>query len=378
MVNKDEVLMYAVGDVGPDRDDPKSIFLHVSDLLKTGDMVFCQLEPPLSHTTRPELLAKKISNDSRLVAAALKASGIDIYSFASNHCMEKGEASFLETIDCLKREGVHVIGVGNNIEEARRPAIIECKGKRIAFLAYNSVGIPATWAQANKPGCAPLRAFAFFEPVEALQPGTPAKPRTFPYRDDLSAMLADVRNAKSQADVVVVSMHSGVHMTPVVVAEYQVDIAHAAVDAGADLILQHHAHILKGIEVYRGKVIFYGLGNFAIEVHFMNRAWAEIPAVKEQRNALNPDWNPPYADYPSFPFPPDSRKTLVVKYVMSGKSISRVSFLPVYINGRSQPEILKPDNSRFREVIDYVEKITQEAGFNTSFKLDGAEVSIVT
>jgi hypothetical protein len=63
---------------------------------------------------------------------------------------------------------------------------------------------------------------------------------------------------------------------------------------------------------------------------------------------------------------------------MSGKSISRVSFLPVYINGRSQPEILKPDNSRFREVIDYVEKITQEAGFNTSFKLDGAEVSIVT
>ena len=120
-------------------------------------------------------------------------------------------------------------------------------------------------------------------------------------------------------------------MTPAVIADYQTDIAHAAVDAGADLVLQHHSHILKGIEVYGGKVIFYGLGNFAIEVHFMTKEWAENPQIKTVRKTLNPDWNPPYPDYPSFPFPPDSRKTILVKCTINNKKISRVSFLPVII-----------------------------------------------
>jgi len=159
---------------------------------------------------------------------------------------------------------------------------------------------------------------------------------------------------------------------------YQVDIAHAAVDAGADLVIQHHAHILKGIEVYRGKVIFYGLGNFAIEVLFMTKEWAELPEVREARKALNPDWHPPYPDYPSFPFPPDSRKTIVAKCVVSNKLITSVSFLPSMINQESQPDILPASDERCKEVIDYVDLISREAGFSTTFKIDGAEVLIAT
>jgi poly-gamma-glutamate synthesis protein (capsule biosynthesis protein) len=189
-------------------------------------------------------------------------------------------------------------------------------------------------------------------------------------------MTTDIRNAKSQADVVIVSMHCGVHITPAVVAEYQIDIAHAAVDAGADLIIQHHAHILKGIELYRGKVIFYGLGNFALEVHFMTEEWANLPRVKKQNRALDPNWRPPYPDYPSYPFPPDSRKTVVTKYLVSDGSISRVSFLPVIINHQSQPEIIPPTDEQFQQVIDYITSISQEAGFHPSLKIDGEEVLV--
>jgi hypothetical protein len=338
---------------------------------------FCQLEQNLSHTTVPHLQETGVLRDPRLLAAALNAAGIDVLSFASNHCMDDGEEALLETIDCLKYEGLNIIGVGENIDEARKPAIINCKGQHVAFLAYNSVGKPDSWAKDNKPGCAPLRAWTLYEPIEPLQPGTPAQPYTFPYREDLAAMVADIHNAKTKADKVVVSMHCGIHVMPVAIAEYQIDIAHAAIDAGADLVLQHHAHILKGIEVYRGKVIFYGLGNFAIEVHFMIREWADSPKIKEIRKALNPDWHPPYPDYSSFPFPPDSRKTIIVKYVISKNSVS-ISFLPALINRQSQPEILSPDNKEFQDIIDYVDFISREAGYNTSFRINGAEVSIIT
>ena len=72
------------------------------------------------------------------------------------------------------------------------------------------------------------------------------------------------KNAKEQADVVVMSIHWGIHHIPKVIAMYQPKVAHAAIDAGADLILGHHPHVLKGIEVYKGKVCFYSLGNFVL------------------------------------------------------------------------------------------------------------------
>jgi poly-gamma-glutamate synthesis protein (capsule biosynthesis protein) len=189
-------------------------------------------------------------------------------------------------------------------------------------------------------------------------------------------MVADVQRVRREADIVVVSMHSGIHIMPVAIAEYQVDMAHAAIDAGADLVLQHHAHILKGIEVYRGKIVFYGLGNFAIEIHFMTKEWAALPEVKRQNKALDPNWHPPYPDYPSFPFPPDSRKSMIVRCAISDKKIKKVSFLPVMINKGSQPEILSPGDGRFAEVVNYVETITQEAGLDTAFKVNGGEVII--
>lgn len=376
MNNQDPVLIYAAGDVYSDRADPTSIYLNVADVLRRADMAFCQLESPLAHTTVPSVVDVSKAHDPKQVASAVKEAGFNVVSFASNHCMEDGVGSFLETIDALKSAGCHVIGCGRNSAEARKPSIIERKGNRIAFLAYNSVGIPESWVQENRPGCVPLRARTLCEPIEPTQPGTPVRIHTFPYREDIASMITDIKNAKSQADVVIVSQHCGVHIARAAVAEYQIDIAHSAIDAGADMIVQHHAHILKGIEVYRGKVIFYGLGNFALEVHFMTEEWANLPPVKELRRALDPNWQPPYSEYPSYPFPPDARKTILSKCLVSDGSLSKVSFLPVIINRQSQPEIIPPTDERFQQVVDYVVSISHEAGFYPNLKTDGEEVLI--
>ena len=244
--------------------------------------------------------------------------------------MDWGQDALFDTIDALEKESLAVIGVGENIAEARKPAIIDCKGTRIAFLAYNSVLPMAYWAEEGRPGCAPLRAFTVYEQIEHDQPGTPCRVHTFSHKADLAAMVDDIRKAKSQADLVIVSTHWGVHFIPAVIADYEKEIAHAAMMPARTLIVGHHPHILKGIEVYKGKVIFHSLSNFALELPFQfDKKLRETTRHKEIQN-LNPEWE---AD-PEYPMPPDTRKTVLVKCVISGKTIEKVSFLPAYLTTR--------------------------------------------
>ena len=371
--NKD-IVFYATGDIGPDRENPKSIFQHVTGVINSGDVAFCQLEINLSRRgVGPQ--GQEIARNPE-IAAAIKETGFDVVAFAGNHTLEAGIDAFYDTLQNLEQQKLRVLGVGRNIEEARKPVIIESKGTRIAFLGYSSVTKQEQIAGADRSGSTPLRAWTLYEPMEPTQPGTPSQAHTFPYRTDQDAMIGDIKKARTQADIVIVSMHCGIHMTPAIIAEYQKEYAHAAIDSGADLVLQHHAHILKGIEIYSGKAIFYGLANFALEVLFMTKEWAEIPGVKELRRTLNRDWNPPYPDYPSYPFPPDSRKTMIAKCVISGNKISRVSFLPVYITKTGEPEILPPDDLRFREIVNYMKEISIDQGIRTEYAIEDNEVVI--
>jgi len=183
----------------------------------------------------------------------------------------------------------------------------------------------------------------------------------------------DIRQAKSQADLVILSLHWGIHFIPAVIADYQREVARAAIDAGADLILGHHAHILKGVEVYSGKVVFYSLCNFALDLS-PTKEILESPGHKEI-SVLNVSWQPD-PEYPTYFLPPDSRKTMIAKCVISNKEIKSVSFLPTYINKQSQPEILNSQDERFGEVVGYMEEISQDQGLNAKYVIEGDEVFI--
>jgi poly-gamma-glutamate synthesis protein (capsule biosynthesis protein) len=364
--------MYCAGDVGPDREDPDSMFRSVMPVLKKGDVNFCQLEVNFSQRGTPLPQARLPMRADPAGAPALRRTGFHIVSLASNHCLDWGKEAFLDTINFLKKEKIAVIGAGITLAQARKPALFTGKGTRIAFLAYNSILPEGYWAEENRPGCAPLRAFTVYEPIEHDQPGTPCRFHTFTQRTDLKAMVDDIKKAKSKADLVIVSTHWGVHFVPTVIPDYAKEIAHAAIDAGADLILGHHPHILKGIEVYKGKVIFHSLGNFALELPFRFDKKLKGTVRHEEIKNLNPGWETD----PVYPMPPDTRKTILGKCLFSKKRVEQVSFLPVYLSSGAEPEILNAADARFFEVKGYMEEITNSQGFNTRFTVKGNEVMV--
>ncbi len=369
-----EILFYAVGDVAPCREDPASIFKNVTRTLGQADTTFCQLEINISERGTRLPQARHTTRANPKTARAIKEAGIRVVSFAGNHCMDWGQEAFFDTIEALKGERISVIGVGKNIEEARKPAILESKGSRVAFLAYNTILPMGYWADANRPGCAPMRAWTLYEQIEHDQPGTPCRIHTFPNREDLEAMSEDIKKAKTQADVVILSMHWGIHFIPAVLATYQRDMAHVAIDSGADLILGHHAHILKGIEIYQGKAIFYSLCNFAVDLPF-TKEHAESKSFKEIQK-LNPDWIPDFECL--YNFPTDSQKTIIVKCIISNGTIKSVSFLPTYVDKKTaEPEILTSKDKRFGEVVRYMEEVTRNEGVDTKYDINGDEVVLL-
>jgi len=370
MAQSRRAVIYAVGDVAPDRPDPREGFALVRDRIREADIAFCQLEVNL--TERGERLpqARHTVRGDPAIAGAIKDAGFNVVSFAGNHCMDWGQQGFFDTLDNLRSADLGVVGVGANIDEARKPLFVEANGVKVAFLAYSSILPQCYWAEERRPGCAPMRAHTVYEQVEHDQPGTPARIHTFPHDGDLAALLSDIRQAKANADIVAVSLHWGIHFVEATIADYQTLVAHAAIDAGADLILGHHAHILKGVEVYKGVPILYSLCNFAVDLR-MDEAHANSKSFREIQT-LNPNWIPDFDSL--YNFPTDSRMTLVAKAVVEDGRVAHFALLPAFINRDAQPEILGAGDPRFEQVRAYLEKITVAAGFDTRFEVVGDEL----
>lgn len=170
-----------------------------------------------------------------------------------------------------------------------------------------------------------------------------------------------------------VSMHWDIHFEETEIATYQKEYAYTAIDAGADAILDHHTHILKPIEVYKGKPIFYSLCNFAFDVHLPDYVlnsyrWKEPMAI-------NPRWtlDPRYKAYP---FPAVSRMTMIAKILRSDKKIKKVSFLPVLVNEDSQPRVLTQKDKEFGNVLKDVEKITKDQKIDTKYIVEEDEIVV--
>ncbi len=365
-MSPEKVSIYATGDVIPDRPNPERLFELALPTIKKADILFGQLEANLSEKGEPQLFMGVVRSINPERVSGLTYAGFDVISFASNHTLDRGTEAFFETTDTLAKNKISVIGVGRNIEEARKPLILERKGIKVGFLAYCSVLPKGYEAGPSKPGCAPMRASTFYEQVD-WQPGTPAKIVTLANKGDLAAMVDDIKKLRPQVDVLVMSIHWGIHYVPAMIAMYQKEVGYAAIDAGVDLILGHHAHILKGVEVYKGKVIFYSLCNFVMPVGKGPRTLVkEIYGIKAD------------AEYVDYDFPVDSRKSIIAKCIISNKKIEKVSYLPIMINKHAQPEILPRSDKRSSEVFDYVDWCCRDQGLNAKFSWEGDEVVIYT
>ena len=370
-MKKEAMTLVGVGDVLIDREDPDSIFRYVADVLRSGDITYANCEQMYSDKGAR---VKKLSTYSHpRNIAALQNAGIDVISLANNHTLDHGPEALLDTMERLKTAGLPYIGVGKNLAGARQPVILESKGTTVGFLAYNSVGPEGYEAGENKPGYAPIRAWTFYQQWDP-QPGTPARVISVPYTSDLLAMMDDIRKLRSQVDVLVVCPHWGQHFMPHVVPMYCLDIGHAAVEAGADIVLGTHSHMLKGIEIYKGKAIFYATGNFAIEM--CDGTTMGVPAIEAIKAMSDFYRYVPDPDYPTYPCHPEAKPTMIVKALIEDGSIKQVRYVPCYVNTLAEPEIVTRADPRAQEVFDYVEAISRSQQFGTRFTWDGDEIII--
>jgi poly-gamma-glutamate capsule biosynthesis protein CapA/YwtB (metallophosphatase superfamily) len=350
----------AVGDIAPDRADASDCFELIRADLRRASFAFCQLETCLTEGGSRLPQARHAVRGRPAIAAALKDANFGVVSFASNHCMDWGGAALLETLEHLRSQGVEVVGAGANITAARRCVVKQVADCRVAFLAYCSILPMGYWAEAGRVGCAPMRAFTHYEQIEADQPGTPCRIHTYAHQADLQQLRADIQAARELADVVIVSIHWGIHFVEAVIADYQREVGHAAIDAGADVVLGHHSHILKGIELYRDRPIFYSLGNFAVDLR-IDAAHAASASFREIQ-VLNPKW---VVDLEGlYNFPEDSRMTLVVEITLGARGVEQINMLPAYINSRAQPRLVAPGDPLFAQVSDYLRRICVAAGLN--------------
>lgn len=368
----DSLVMMAVGDVLIDRTEPHTIFQHVKEALDSADLRFANCEQMYSELLgHPNPIHATCSSPANI--PALQYAGFDVVSMANNHSLDWGGDTLLDTLDQLNGHGIITVGAGRDISEARKPVVISRNGVSVGFLAYGCVGPEEYAATDSTPGYAPVHSWTVYEKVD-YQPATPQKIYSFPKEDELAAMVADIESLKREVDAVVTSVHWGLHYVPRVIPDYCRAIGHAAVNAGADVVIGTHPHILKGVEVYDGRAIFYSTGNFALELGPYAQKDADIARLVRKFKDLY-GYHPDPA-YPTYPMHPEAKATMIVKIVLSKSGVERAAYVPCYVNPAAEPEVVGRSDERGVEVFDYVRDISQSEGLGTEFSWDGDEVVV--
>lgn len=283
------VTLIAVGDVMLSRDVERKIlqtrnstypFLKVKDFLAKADLVIGNLESPIT-------AGRQISVNEIIFRAppgsglGLKNAGFSILTLANNHTMNFGETGLSSTLKELGDIGLFFVGAGHNAAQAYAPVIVEKNGLRIAFLAASDGDVvPASYfASENRAGTASISSVN---------------------------ILNSISEAGKSADFVIVSMHSGTEYARAP-NKRQISFAHSAIDAGADLVLGHHPHVIQTIEKYRGKYILYSLGNFVFDQLFST----------------------------------ETCEGLITKSYFNERGLERLELVPIFINSSLQPEIVE-------------------------------------
>lgn len=242
--NGGTVTIALVGDILPagrvaeamNREGADYPFRKARDLLQSADIAAGNLETPVTTRGVPARNKQYVFRASPDHVPALREAGFDVLSLANNHSLDQGWEGLEDTIAHLKEAGLAPVGAGANEREAFAPVLIERNGVTVAFIGLSRVVPDVSWkAGPNHPGVA----------------------ETY----DTRRAVAAIREAKKRADLVVVMVHWGKERQDWP-EPYQRKMGREFIDAGADLVIGSHAHVLQGLEPYKGKWIVYSLGNF--------------------------------------------------------------------------------------------------------------------
>jgi poly-gamma-glutamate capsule biosynthesis protein CapA/YwtB (metallophosphatase superfamily) len=360
-------------------------FLRMIDTIRSADVAFTNLEM-LFHDYEPYPAPESGGTYMRADPALLKDvlwAGFDVVSLANNHAVDYGIEGLKINREWVKKSGLAFAGVGDNLTLARTPGYVDSGIGRVALIScastFPSFGFagPARPDVHGRPGLNPLRFSTIYrldaEGMEALRvvqsklsggrgggrggsnsinfqgnrfelaekPGRV----TVPNEQDMEELIASIRAAKKQAVWVIVAVHShesggGNRERP---AEFFETFAHAAVDSGADMIVGTGSHVLEGVEIYKGRPIFYGLGDFI----FQNETVAFLPAENYLPYRLGPEATP--ADFSDRRYSNDTRgfpvdekiwQSVVALPRFRGDQLERIELLPISL-GQKKPRPLR-------------------------------------
>lgn len=271
-----KIVIYAVGDVMLDRGveymiekegggDFKFPFLKIAEDLKEADILFGNLEGPISERGIKVGSIYSFRSNPKVVEG-LNYVGFDVLSLANNHMFDYGREALEDTMSILKENNIDYIGAGFNDKESFSLNIKKVKNVRIGFMAFTDLGSSNWRAGEENSGMSWIR------------------------EEDIEKIKEDIRKAKEKVDVLIISLHSGneYEINPTV---FQEEFSQSCIEAGADIILGHHPHVVQKIEKYQNGWIVYSLGNFVFDQFFseetMKGVLLEIVVINGKINKVN-------------------------------------------------------------------------------------------
>lgn len=354
-MTKAAISIVLAGDLVLDEPDAPHWLAGIAPAVQGADLAVGHLEVP--HTARGDELKGDVpapgAPPENVVAIA--GAGFHLLSLAGNHMADCGTDGIADTLALLAEAGLKGAGAGLTLAQARKPVVVERGGWHIGLLSYNCVGPEMSWASQTRAGCAFLR-------IETAD-GSPIAPAADLVRltdDAVATLQADIAALKANADFVMVALHKGIVHTPARLAPYERAVSHAAIDAGADVVIGHHAHIVRGIEFHRGKPIFHGLGNGCVvtsalspaQDHPARREWAER---RKTLFGFEPD-----PAYTLAPFHPEAVNAMLGRLTLYPDGRVDVAVVPVDVLPPGRPVLA--EGERNAAVARYIEEITVAAG----------------
>jgi poly-gamma-glutamate capsule biosynthesis protein CapA/YwtB (metallophosphatase superfamily) len=320
------------GDLVLDEPRPDYWLSGIAPLTTAANITIGHLEVP--HTTRCTEMHGDVPAPGADPAnlAALGRAGFDALTLAGNHIADCGTLGITDTRDELTRLGIEHTGAGVNLQSARRPALLRYGKRRIAVRIVASDG-------------------GEISPTASLQTPDP---------ESLSQMQADIAAASSEDRFVVVALHKGLVHTPARLASYERPVAWAAIEAGAQVVISHHAHLIRGMEFYRGKPIFHGLGNGCVVTRALSLGQdnpARAAWVERRKKLFGFEPDPAYW---LAPFHPDAVNGILGRLKWHDDGRIEAGFVPVHVEAPGRPIIA--DESHAAATIAYMARITREAG----------------
>ena len=349
----------------------------------------------------------------------LKRYGFNIYNTANNHSLDYGHDGLLATIKHLKERDMLFAGTGENLSAASSPVYLETKNSRVALICTTASfhdSDPAGNQSRDligRPGVNPLHYKKIFHvqendfntlkeiakkadvnymldfvirngyklplPDDKLKFGsldfvldTETKLETVPAQKDMERIISSIKEAKRQADIALVSIHFHDYIKETnVTPQFMETFARLCIDAGADAILGHGPHELHGIEIYKGKPIFYSLGNFIFQTETVSHQPADAyenanmphdTTVGEYMNARNNNRTKGYIVQENI------WRTVMAAFTMESGKITEVKLYPVTLNfGAPLTKLGKPRIADNTEVLDYIESLSKPYG--TEFEI---------